>query len=108
MDELEEATVRELSASLDLHRLQDLQRTFRSLQANFVVNTRNISSPLAIDNKARAFAVVDGLLAYASMKRLRRILKCPTVEEVGQEDGLWTAQEKVTSLNCEPYSGIGV
>lgn len=100
MDELEDATVRELSANLDLHRLQDLQRTFRILQENFVINTRNVSSPFKIDNKARAFAVVDGLLAYASMKRLRRILKCPTFEEAGNADGLWTAQEKVTSLNC--------
>lgn len=101
MDELEDATVRELSAQLDLERLQDLQRAFRSLQQNFVSNTRNISSPFSIDNNTRSFAVVDGLLAYASMKRIRRMLKCPTIEEVGSEDGFWYAQEKVAALNCK-------
>lgn len=101
MDELEDATVRELSASLDLERLQGLQEVFSILQRNFVLHTKATSSPFKIDNKARAFAVIDGMLAYASMRRLRRILRCPTFEEVGDVLGFWTSQEKVAALNCK-------
>lgn len=101
MDELEDATVSELSAQLDLERLQSLQQVFRTLQRNFVINTKTTSSAFRIDNKARAFAVIDGMLAYASVKRLRRILRCPTLEEVGEDMGFWSAQEKITALNCE-------
>lgn len=103
MDELETATVREISAHPDLQRLQDLQHTFRSLQQSFVDSAQNTVSPFKIDNNARAFAIVDGLLAYASMKRLRRLMKCPTVEEVGHADGLWTSQAKVDALKCRRF-----
>jgi hypothetical protein len=101
MDELEDAIVRELSANLDLQRLQDMHETFRHLQQSFVSQMQDTSSPFPIDRKARAFSVVDGLLAYASMKRLKRIIKCPTYEEVGQADGFWSMENKITALRCK-------
>lgn len=100
MEELEAAIIRELTAQIDLLRLQDMQDTFRKLQKNFVTYMTNITSPFKVDGKARTFAVVDGLLGYATMKRLRRLVNCPSYEESGPEDGLWSAQDKIMALNC--------
>lgn len=102
--ELESAIVRELSLQIDLKRLQEMQDTLTKLQRSLIFHTANSESPWTIDCTARSFAVWDPFLAYSAITVVRKLVKCPTYEESGLEQGLWTAQEKLRFLKRESLS----
>lgn len=101
IDELEPAIVRELSARLELERLQAMQETFTKLQRSLVFYATHAISPLARDTTARAFATTHAFVAFSSITQLPRLVKCPTFEESGLEQGLWTAQAKMECLKSK-------
>lgn len=99
-DELEAAIIKELSGNASLHRLQTLQETMDKLQLQTMAELSKNMGWEPRPGSARIFATVDGLLAFFSVLRMRRLFKLPAVEEGGCT-GSWTIQEKVANARCE-------
>lgn len=99
-DELEAAIIKELSGNASLHRLQTLQQTMDKLQLQTMAELSKNMGWEPRPGSARIFATVDGLLAFFSVLRMRRLFKLPAIEEGGCT-GSWTIQEKVANARCE-------
>lgn len=111
LDELENAIVKELSRSISLQRLQSLQETMETLQLRTMAE---LDANMGWEPKPglpRILATVDGLMAFVSVLRMRRILKLQAIEE-GGSPGSWNMSSKLANANyymkvCE-YLGCAV
>ena len=104
-DELETAIIKELSGNVSLQRLQILQQTMDKLQLQTMAELSATMGWEPQPGSSRILATIDGLLAFFSVLRVRRLFKLPSMEEGGCF-GSWTIHEKLANARCECISPL--
>lgn len=100
LDELEAAIIKELSGNVSSQRLYILQQAMEQLQLRTMEELKAKVGWQPKPGSARILATIDGLMAFFSVLRMRRIFKLPSLEEGGCR-GSWTMEEKLINAQCE-------
>lgn len=99
LNELEKAIMKELSGNVSLQRLHTLQQTMEKLQLRTMAELKANMGWEPKAGSARILSTVDGLLAFFSVLRMRRIFKLQALEE-GGVPGSWGITEKLANAKC--------